>query len=247
MLSYRKFMKKLEAGAIKNFKPYAGAPLDHLKAMAERGVGIDVILLRAEPELIQILIENKHAQEHYEVWKHNSNKAIRVALAKQGLYPEFFIKDGRSDVRIEVMKKYPQYRKELIGKTQKEYTAVLDELFSASDTTDVELELLYSIRNDKNYQKQSQLDRESIEVKIAGMEQDVELLEATMSPYQLYTLKSPLWARNLTLKQIDIIIYGLDQLEKAGKHDVCEKFFTEIVTASPELGKYELHHILWKY
>lgn len=247
MLSYRKFIKKLEAGAIKNFKPYAGAPLNHLKAMAERGVGIDTLLLRAEPELIEILIENGHAQEHYEVWKHNSNKAIRVALAKQGLYPEFFIKDGQSDVRIEVMKKYPQYRKELIGKTQKEYTAVLDELFSASDTTDVELELLYSIRNDKNYQKQSQLDRESIEVKIAGMEQDVELLEATMSPYQLYTLKSPLWARNLTFKQIDIIIYGLDQLENAGKHDVCEKFFTEIVTASPELGKYELHHILWKY
>ena len=170
-----------------------------------------------------------------------------MALAKQGLYPEFFIKDGQSDVRIEVMKKYPEYRKDLIGKTQKEYTAVLDDLFSASDTANVELELLYSIRNDKNYQKQSQLDRESIEVKIAGMEQDVKLLEVTMSPYQLYTLKSPLWARNLTFKQIDIIIYGLEQLENEGKHDVCEKFFTEIVTASPELGKYELHHILWKY
>lgn len=247
MLSYRKFIKKLEADAIKNFKPYAGAPLNHLKAMAERGVGIDTLLLRAEPELIEILIENGHAQEHYEVWKHNSNKAIRVALAKQGLYPEFFIKDGQSDVRIEVMKKYPQYRKELIGKTQKEYAAVLDDLFNASDTANMDLELLYSIRNNKNYQKQSYMDRKTIEAKIACMEQDVELLEATMSPYQLYTLKSPLWARNLTLKQIDLIIYGLDQLENAGKRDVCEKFFTEIVTASPELGKYELHHILWKY
>lgn len=247
MLSYRKFIKKLEAGAIKNFKPYVGAPLDHLKAMAERGVGIDTLLLRAEPELIEILIENGHAQEYYDVWKHNSNKDIRIALAKQDLYPEFFIKDGQSDVRITVMKKHPEYRKELIGKTQKEYTAVLDDLFNASDTANVDLELLYRIRNNKNYQKQSYSDREAIEAKIACMEQDVELLEATMSPYQLYTLKSPLWARNLTLKQIDIIIYGCDQLENAGKHDVCENFFTEIVTASPELGKWELHHILWKY
>lgn len=100
-MKLEKFIEKLDKGEIKDLKPYIEKEkLDILLEIAKRGLEVDYLLKRGEFEVICTLIENGHASEYYDFWKHHSNKTIREEMAKQGLFREEFLKDGNYEVRL---------------------------------------------------------------------------------------------------------------------------------------------------
>lgn len=72
-----KFIEKLDNGEITDLKPYIeNEKLDILLEIADRGLEVDYLLKRGELEVIRTLIQNGHASEYYDFWKHHSDKTI---------------------------------------------------------------------------------------------------------------------------------------------------------------------------
>ena len=83
-----KFIEKLDNGEITDLKPYIEKEkLDILLEIADRGLEVDYLLRRGETEVIRTLIQNGHASEYYDFWKHHSDKTIREEMAKKGSLP----------------------------------------------------------------------------------------------------------------------------------------------------------------
>ena len=94
LLSYDKFLKKLKNNEINDFDKYIQkAPYEYILRLAEKGIEIDKLLTRGELGVIRALINNNHGANYYEMWKLHSDPSIRVALAKNGHFSKFFIKD----------------------------------------------------------------------------------------------------------------------------------------------------------
>lgn len=52
--------------------------------MAERGIEVDALVAKGEPSVIEVLISNGYATEHYEKWKTHPDSRVRGELARQG-------------------------------------------------------------------------------------------------------------------------------------------------------------------
>lgn len=120
-MKLEKFIEKLDKGEIKNLKPYIEKEkLDILLEIARRGLEVDYLLKRGELEVIETLINNGHASEYYNFWKHHSKQSIRETLAKNGLFRDEFIKDKKYPVRLAAAGMDPEYLIKLSNRTRTE-------------------------------------------------------------------------------------------------------------------------------
>ena len=118
-MKLEKFIEKLDKGEIKDLKPYIeNEKLDILLEIAKRGLEVDYLIKRGEFGVILALIQNGHASEYYDFWKHHSSKTIREELAKQGLFRDEFLKDGNYEVRLAAAGDNPEYLIELSNRTK---------------------------------------------------------------------------------------------------------------------------------
>ena len=118
-MKLEKFIEKLDKGEIKDLKPYIEKEnVDILLEIAKRGLEVDYLLKRGELEVIETLINNGHASEYYNFWKHHSKQSIRETLAKNGFFRDEFIKDKKYPVRLAAAGMDPEYLIKLANRTK---------------------------------------------------------------------------------------------------------------------------------
>ena len=151
-------------------------------------------------------ISKGEQKEKYAEWAKNGNAQIRYTLARHGYYPEIFIKDENESVRIETVAAHPEYIQYLLNDDE-QYETVNNIL---SKKRDIDIEVLKQhIKDLKTFD--DKYFREDMELKLEAMLYEPIPLELTMTRYQLYLAKSPLWARDLPPEDIYNVITTLEE------------------------------------
>lgn len=226
LLSYDKFLKKLENNEITNFDNYIQkAPYEYILRLAEKGIEVDKLLTRGELGVIRALINNNHGANYYEMWKLHSDPSIRVALAKNGHFSKFFIKDLNPEVRAAVLDAKPEYIPVLMKRTRIEWERCYNILINQTHPNiDVLTQFTY-------YKRKNPLNKELFETKIKSLMKEPNETEQNMSPYDLYMNGNPLWARNVSIKQMDQINQLYQTIEKDNRLGILESIFEQILNA----------------
>ena len=224
LLSYDKFLKKLENNEITNFDNYIQkAPYEYILRMAEKGIEVDKLLTRGELGVIRALINNNHGAEYYEIWKLHSDPSIRVALAKNGHFSKFFIKDLNPEVRAAVLDTKPEYILVLMKRTRIEWERCYNILINQ---THPDIDVLQQFTH---YKRKSPPNKELFETKIKSMMIQSDEVEQNMSLYDLYMNDDPLWARNVSIKQMEQINRLYQTIEKDNQLNTLESIFEQIL------------------
>ena len=197
-----KFIKKLDNGEITDLKPYIEKEkLDILLEIADRGLEVDYLLRRGETEVIRTLIQNGHASEYYDFWKHHSDKTIREEMAKKGLYRDEFIKDRNYEVRLAAAGNEPEYLMKLANRTNSEKHEIARQFSLATDLTIEQIDFILQFEYGCYNKKAFRLKRE-------GLLKEPTTFEKTLTVTQLFTLENPLWTLGLSANNIyDILDY----------------------------------------
>lgn len=149
-----------------------------------------------ENDIITAIFKGEQ-QEKYAEWAKHKNSHIRYALAQQGYYPEIFIKDEQQDIQIQTFTKHPETIKYLLN-DEKQYKTV-NLILTTEQNIDIDV-LKQHIEDLKNFD--DEYYREDMELKLQAMLYNPTPIELTMTKYQLYLAKSPLWARDLSPEEI---------------------------------------------
>lgn len=152
--------------------------------------------MNTENDIIAAILKGER-QEKYAEWAKHKNSHIRYALAQQGYYPEIFIKDEQQDIQIQTFTKHPETIKYLLN-DEKQYETV-NHILTTERDIDIDV-LRQHIEDLKTFD--DEYYRADMELKLKSMSHEPTPLELTMTRYQLYLAKSPLWARDLTPEDI---------------------------------------------
>lgn len=75
--------------------------------LARMGRDVEALAGTLESDVLVALIENGYAEDYYDDWFFHVSSNVRKALAHKGYYPERFIHDPSSVVRMAVIDAYP--------------------------------------------------------------------------------------------------------------------------------------------
>lgn len=204
MVTLEKFIKQLDEGKITDFKQcIAELPNEYIIELIKRGLAIDEIVKRGDPELIIKIIRYGHGQEYYPYWKHNSDSRIRKALVSQGYALDEFITDKSCDIRIAVVDKEHKYALQIINRTKKEWDAVREIINRQPNPT---IELLKAYIDSPNWKKYGYglhgITQGVLRFKREGLQKEPTLMEKTMSIGTLIETENPLWTEGISCRQI---------------------------------------------
>ena len=166
--------------------------------MATRGENIDELIALNEPDIISELIARGHAQEYYEKWKTHEHGDVRYALAHNGHFPETFINDKNPNVREEVVRWHPEYRKQLLARNKKRHWGFICDLINEN----TELTYIKDFLDAKVPKAVDKNKLHAIRTYYALKTTTPSTVEKTMTPAQLFQINSPFWAENLELSHI---------------------------------------------
>lgn len=157
------------------------------------------------------------------MWKRHSDPSIRVALAKNGHFSKFFIKDLNPEVRAAVLDAKPEYIPVLMKRTRIEWERCYNILINQTHPNiDVLTQFTY-------YKRKSPPNKELFETKIESLIKEPNKIEQTMSAYHLYIANNPLWARGISIKQMENINQLYQTIERDNQLDVLESIFEQIL------------------
>lgn len=224
LLSYDKFLKKLKNNEINDFDKYIQkAPYEYILRLAEKGIEIDKLLTRGELGVIRALINNNHGANYYEMWKLHSDPSIRVALAKNGHFSKFFIKDLNPEVRSAVLDAKPEYIPVLMKRTKIEWKRCYNILINQTHPS---IDVLTQFTR---YKRKSPPDKELFETKIKSLITEPNETEQNMSSYELYIANNPLWASDVSIKQMKQINRLYETMKRNNHLKIFESIFGQIL------------------
>ena len=176
--------------------------------------------------------------EKYNEWAEHPDPMIRYALVCNGFKPELFIHDENTMVRSESLKQRPDLQKEslqdIINDPKK--LNFIEKVLSKQTYIDIEI-LTKFVSNYKKYKQISIYDPisryEMYETKLKAMKTELSSEEKQMSPYELYKIGNPGWARDFNSEAIQGV------LEMSEFLDVDDEEFKSIFTPEivPKGGK----------
>lgn len=205
-----KFIEKLDNGEITDLKPYIEKEkLDILLEIAHRGLEVDYLLRRGETEVIRTLIQNGHASEYYDFWKHHSKESIRKALAEKGLFRDEFINDKKYTVRLEAAGNDPEYLIKLANRTDAENSEIAMRFSCISDLTIEQIDFILQ-------HKQGHYNKNDYQLKRDGLLKEPTTFEKTLTVTQLFMLNNPLWTLGLSANIIHLILDYHRRAEQTG-------------------------------
>lgn len=82
--------------------------------LARMGRDVEALAGTLESDVLVALIENGYAEDYYDDWCFHASSNVRKALASKGYYPERFIHDPSSVVRMAVIDAHPDMVTELL-------------------------------------------------------------------------------------------------------------------------------------
>lgn len=225
-MKLEKFIEKLDKGEIKELKPYIEKEkLIILLEIAKRGLEIDYLLQRGELEVIRTLIQNGHASKYYNFWKHHSDKTIREDMAKQGLFRDEFIEDGKYEVRLAAAGYDPEYLIKLSNRTKAnaEYREITNRFCNISQLTVEQLDFILQSKHKTYMEKAYRLKRD-------GILKEPMAFEKTLTVAQLFELDNPLWTIGLSAGIIYDILGYYKQATENGWADQFSGLLDRIIT-----------------
>lgn len=229
-MKLEKFIDKLDKGEIKDLKPYIEKEnVDILLEIAKRGLEVDYLLKRGGLEVIETLIDNGHASDYYDFWKHHSKQSIRETLAKNGFFRDEFIKDKKYPVRLAAAGMDPEYLIKLANrtKTDTEKYEIAKRFRQIPNLTIDQIDFILQNTYSHYYEDAFHLKRN-------GILKEPTVFEKTLSISQLFTLNNPLWTVGLTIDTIHNILslYGNAKID--GWADRFDGFLDRLVANNYE-------------
>lgn len=157
--------------------------------------------LQMTPAEIVKAIKNGEHKENYEKWARHKDAEVRLTLARQGYFPEIFVNDRDTRIKITILQTHPESAKHFLR--NEDYYIEVNmtlERVTYPDIKVLEQHLEDLDTFDPNY------PRKDMETKLAALIYEPTPLEKTMTPIQLYKADSPLWAYHLTPDDISYIL-----------------------------------------
>lgn len=185
--------------------------------LARMGRDTEAVARALEPDVLVTLIENGYAEDYYDDWSDHISSSVRKALASKGYYPERFIHDPSSVVRMAVIDAYPEMVTTLLsdGNTEN-WRHIYDRVLEKREP-----EVIKQFVNAPVPPINIRYYNDICEYAKAL---DVELtpFEATMSPAQLFKMGNPRWMIGMTIGMIKRV---KDTYKRVEGTDKCELFY----------------------
>lgn len=203
------FEIRLVNGDIKCIKPYFDGHTflqrQYHIIMARHGLYINKLIGTNDKYIIAELVRGGYAQEHYQEWAENGEDEIQEALLEKGLYVDILSQSKNEDIRFEIAKRYPyrslDYLKSLDFNEKHWYG--FDLLMSQTKPNVKALKFLLT----RNWHKTG-YNLQILKSKYKVINKVPTVIEKTMSPFQLYQARNPLWKQNLSGYNISCVKYG---------------------------------------
>ena len=153
--------------------------------------------------------ENQDPSIYEEALKHG-NQNIRAELANKGYFLDELINDFYPSVRIAVIKRdhsYAKYRKKQ-GLIVNEWETLYDTLKSVANPDPEVIQMLLNEPFKKVFSKPEQEQyhykyMDALRLKLKAISKEPSPIEKTMSRYQLFITKNPLWT--IAVKPLSVI------------------------------------------
>lgn len=186
--------------------------------LARMGRDVEALAGTLESDVLVALIENGYAEDYYDDWCFHASSNVRKALAHKGYYPERFIHDPSSVVRMAVIDAHPDMVTELLrdGNTEN-WRHVYDRVLEKREPKVIQ----QFVNNPIDMCHHTRYYDTICEY---AMALNIELtpFEATMSPAQLFRMGNPRWMIGMTFGMIKRV---QDTYRRVEGTDKCELFY----------------------
>lgn len=183
--------------------------------------------------------------------KTHQDARIRAALAAKGLWPEYYIKDKKRDVRTEVVKQYPEYILELLKRRSSEDMHTIANVLDTTNPDEVQLEKYIETHEKITKQNAYAFLPESLgyKIKLKAMKSTVSGVAATMTPIQLLQIGDVNWARGLSPKNITEVAEDYSRSLKRGKEKEFYELYKDVLLNNGDTPtSYEISDVMgWEF
>lgn len=202
--------QELEAGLPIDVDYYVQTGTNEIHAeLIRNGLGIEQLLDTDGVEPIIELIRGGYAKERYEMLKEHTDSRVRIALAKEGLYPEIFANDKHDGVRGAVVVAHPEYFEQIIPNANtKALVAVAREFYKQQHINAEHLRIY--LERIKCFPQGLGLSTgfiEALQLKHEAAVTPASVLLKTLNEVSLYKLGDVHWVSRLTPEMVKDILY----------------------------------------
>lgn len=219
--------------------------------LVENGLGFQELKNSQAPEVIAVLIKQGELQDKWETLKTHQDARVRAALAVKGLWPEYYIKDKKSDVRTEVIKQYPEYILELLKRRNYDDMHTIAKVLDTTNPDEVQLEKYIETHEKITKQNHYAFLPEILgyKIKLKAMTSTVTGVNATMTPIQLLQIGDVNWARGLSPKNITEVAEDYSRSQKLGKENEFYELYKDVLLNNSDTPtSYEVSDVMgWKF
>lgn len=228
-MTAEEFEQAVIAGQITDFEPYltdTGNIKEDLEnktyrlILLKHGIEIERILELDGNFAIGICIQEGLLPERYDEWKNRNEEWVLETFAENGYYLDELIMSEYDDVRKAVIENHPDFCIEQLNRGkiyQLIHEHIINEAKPNNDLFKAYIDAL-----------QSNSDNIGLMTKYRAMTEIPSIIEKTMSDVQLFESGSPLWATDLTVRQINDVLTAHDELKQQGYSDFMEYLLTEV-------------------
>lgn len=228
-MTAEEFERQVLAGEITDFEPYlndTGKIKDDLQNKTYRlillahGIEVERILELDGAFAISTCIREGLLSERYDEWKDRNEEWILETFAENGYYLDELIESEYDDVREIVIENHPDFGIEQL-KRGKDHQIISNYI---KNEVKPNLELF------KAFLECPRTDNSDVGLmtKYRALTEAPSTIEKTMSDAQLFESGSPLWATDLTVRQMNDVFDARNELEQQGYSDFMEYLLTEV-------------------
>lgn len=180
--------------------------------LALAGLYVDELVKLNDETILSELIDRRYVQDQYETLKNHESKKVRLALARNGYFPDYFILDNDEDIKAAVIINHPSYIKHIIGKHDKHSLTIYNALVIAlGDELNPNLEHLEKFIKQYPQPKFNDDYVEKISDKALQIKLNADKKPKTdKSRYELYRSFDERYAQTMTALQVDSLLYLQD-------------------------------------
>lgn len=193
--------------------------------------------------------ENQDPSIYKEALKHG-NQIIRAELANKGYFLDELINDFYLYVRVAVIKRdhsYVKYRKKQ-GLIVDEWNALYDTLKSVANPDPEVVQMLLDAPFKKVFSKPEDEQyhynyMDALRLKLKAISKEPSPIEKTMSRYQLFITKNPLWTIGIVPSNIITIESTINDFQHSKREDLISVLFNEIINNNSEINHSQLFYL----
>ena len=177
--------------------------------MALAGLYVDELVKLNDETVLSALIDRRYVQDQYETLKNHESKKIRLALARNGYFPEYFIMDKDEDIKAAVIINHPTYIKHIICQHDKHSLTIYNALVIAlGDELNPNLEHLEKFIKQYTQPKShddyvEKISSQALQIKLKADKKP----KTDKTRYELYRSFDERYAQTMTALQVDSLLY----------------------------------------